>query len=221
LTLDADKATISKVNGGYYELPTAFLETFMSARQKKKAEEKMEGDDNFDLELNNLRIRSIYVTPDGSTKIVSELFYVRVNNSSNGQKTYTYIYNDAVIMNIKGGKLDWVQKIPKAQVSAAGGRGCSINSLVVGDELHIFWKDKPDNSKRDPDEKPARFGGTNGMLRGCAINSKGEMKFTDIVDVAPYDMHFDISKFVDGPNHNLLSTERRSKENMLFSIDVK
>jgi hypothetical protein len=59
------------------------------------------------------------------------------------------------------------------------------------------------------------------MLRGCMISPKGDMKFTDIVDVGPYDMHFDIKSFVEGGANNLLSTERRKGGNMLFSIDVK
>ncbi|MDF2437936.1 MAG: hypothetical protein K0Q95_2312 [Bacteroidota bacterium] len=220
LSLDVDKATISKVNGGYYELPSEFLKTFMSERQLKKAEEKMEEDEDFDLELNNLRIRSIYNTPDGATKMVAEIHYIVARRNSNGQVTYTYYYKDIVVMNIKGGKLEWVQKIPKYQMSATG-RGCSINTLLVGDNVHVFWKDKPENSKRASTEKPARFGGTNGMLRGCMITPKGEMKFTDIVDVAPYDMHFDIQAFIDGSKSNLISTERRSKQNMIFSLDVK
>jgi hypothetical protein len=221
LSLDIDKSTITKINGGYYELPTKFLESFMSDRQKKKAEEKMDEDEGYDLELNNLDINAIYVTPDGSTKIVAEIFYVIVHRTSNGGTTYTYVYKDVVVMNIKGGKLDWVQKIPKYQSSATGGRGCSISSMIIGNDLHVFWKDKPENSMRAASEKPARFGGTNGMLRGCSFNAKGEMKMFDIVDVAPYDMHFDIKHFSSGYRNSLLNTERRSKVNMLFSLDVK
>jgi len=213
-----DKASISKVNGGYYELPMDFIKSFMSERQKKKAEEKMDDDD--DLELNNVRVRAIYVTSDGATRIVSEIHYIRVNRSSNGSTTYTYFYKDAIVMNIKGGKLDWVTKIPKNQVSTTG-RGCSINTLLVGDNVHVFWKDKPENSKRAGTEPPVRFGGTNGMLRACMIDSKGQMKYTDIEDVERYDMHFDIKSFIEGGYNNLISTERRSKENMIFSIDVK
>lgn len=220
VTLDVEKSMISKVNGGYYELPTQFLETFMSDRQKKKAEKKMEEDEDYDLELNYLRIRAIYCTPDGSTKIVSEINYVIKRTDSNGHTTYTYVYNDVVLMNIKNNKLDWVNKIPKSTANGFG-RGLSINSLIIGDNLYIFWKDKPENSNLPAGEKPKKFGGTNGMLRACMIDAKGQMKFTDIVDVAPYDMHFDIKNFVDGGYNNLISTERRKKENMIFSIDVK
>ncbi|MCW3104170.1 MAG: hypothetical protein JWO09_2610 [Bacteroidetes bacterium] len=238
LSLDVDKAVISKINGGYYEIPTAFLETFLSERQKKKLEKKLEKDEDLDVELNGLKIRAIYSTPDGSTKIVSEIFYLREHMSSSssspgGSKAYDAVYKDVVVMNIKGGKLDWVQKIPKHQatvtyISPYGGgfnesilRGISINSIVIGNDLFVFWKDKPVNSTRPEGERPAVFNGVNGMLRACSFGPKGEMKYTDIVDVGPYDMHFDVRRFVAGGQNNIISTERRKKMNMLFAIDVK
>jgi hypothetical protein len=222
VTLDVEKAVISRVNGGYYELPTEFIKSFMSDKAKKKAEEDMEENEDTDLELNFVRVRNLFFTPDGSTKIVAEIAarFTRVNSS--GQTTYTYMYRDAIVMNIKGGKLEWVQRVPKDQLTSyPNGRGCGMKALLVGDNVHIFWKDKPENSKKAESEKPLRFGGTNGMLRGCMINAKGDKKYTDIVDVAPYDMHFDIKGFVKGGANNLVNTERRSRVNTVFSIDVK
>jgi hypothetical protein len=219
VTLDIDKAVISKLNGGYYEIPTEFIKSFMSDKEVEKTEEKMD-EEGGDLELNNLHIRKIYTNSEGGIKIVSEVYFYMTSYTSNGGSVTHNFYRDAVVMSLKGGKLEWINKIPKNQYSTTA-RGCSINSLMVGDKLHVFWKDKPENSKLAEGEKPIRFGGINGMLRGCMFDSKGKMTFTDIVDVAPYDMHFDIQDFVKGGNNNLISTERRSKENMIFSIDVK
>jgi hypothetical protein len=224
--LDVEKATISKVNGGYYEIPSEIIKAFSSDREKRKLEKKEEKDDNNDIGIDYLRIRNIYEMPNGSTKIVAEQYVVIVvtTYTSNGPRTsYRTYADDIFVISIDAkGKQEWVSKIPKAQYNAdPSGRGLSISSLAIGDDIHVFYKDKPENSNLGPNQSPKKFGGINGMLRAVTVNSKGEVKGYDLVDVAPYDMHFNIRNFISGGNKNLINTERRKKENMLFSIDVK
>ncbi|MCW3072401.1 MAG: hypothetical protein JWO44_2291 [Bacteroidetes bacterium] len=226
VTLDVEKSTISKVNGGYYEIPSDLIKAFSSDREKRKMEKKEEKDDNNDIGIDYLRIRDIYEMPNGSTKIVSEQYIVvvTVTYTSNGPRTtYKTFADDIFVISIDAqGKQEWVRKIPKAQFNGDPfGKGLSINSIAVGDDIHVFYKDKPENSNLSVNEAPKRFGGINGMLRAVTVNAKGEVKGYDLVDVAPYDMHFNIRNFVYGGNKNLISTERRKRENMLFSIDVK
>lgn len=225
LTLDIEKAIISKVNGGFYEIPLDFIKSFLSERQKRKVEKKEEKDDDFDLELRDLVIRSIYSTPDGSTKIVAEIFKVIEHTTThNGQTTtrYTYAYNDVVIMNVKGGKLDWIKKIRKnTETGSSALELLSINSMVTGNDLHIFWKDKPENSNVPEGEKLAKFGGKDGMLRACKISANGQMENFDIVDLEKYEMRFSIRRFSDNRNNTLINTERSRKVNLMFALDVK
>lgn len=225
LTLDVEKATVSKLSGGFYEIPEEFIKSFMSKRQLKKAAKKEEKDDDFDLELANLVVRDIYNTPDGSTKIVSEIYYMvehtTTDSKGNTHTHYSYVYKDIVIMNIKGGKLDWIKKIPKYTETGNNTDLLSINTMVTGNELHIFWKDKPENSNVPEGEKLAKFGGGNGMLRACTVSAGGELKKYDVVDLEQYDMRFSVRLFTDNGNNTLINTERSRKQNVIFAIDVK
>ncbi len=224
LTLDIEKGSVSKVNGGFYEIPSDFIKTFMSERQKKKAEKKEEKDDGFDLELRNLVIRDIYSLSDGSTKIVSEIYWVEAHTTRNSNGTtstyYTYNYNDVVIMSIKGGKMEWIKKIAKITESTAPGM-LSISTVVIGTDLHIFWKDKPENSNVPEGERPDKFGGRDGMLRACKVSVNGDMKKYDITDLKEYEIRCSIREFQNNGNNTLSNTERSKKKNVMFALDVK
>ncbi|MDQ3046947.1 MAG: hypothetical protein M3R27_05310 [Bacteroidota bacterium] len=223
LTLDVDKGSVSKVNGGFYEIPSEFIKTFMSERQLKKTEKKEEKED-FDLELTNLVIRDMFSVPDGSTTIVSEIYWMEAHTSrsSNGTTStyYTYNYNDIVIMNIKGGKMEWIKKIKKFSENSYPYL-LSINSVLVGNDVHVFWKDKPENSFVAEGQKPAKFNGRDGMLRACKISARGEMKFEDIVNLERYDIRCSLREYINNGSNTLSNTERSKKQNVMFAIDVK
>jgi hypothetical protein len=74
--LDIEKGTVSKVNEGYYEIPTEIIKSYTSDREKRKMEKKEKKDEDNDLGVDNLKLRNIYYMPDGSTKVVAEQYVV-------------------------------------------------------------------------------------------------------------------------------------------------
>lgn len=227
--LDVEKATVSKVNGGYFEIPSEIIKAFTSEREKRKLEKKEDKDAEGDIGVDNLRIRDIYEMPNGSTKIVSEQYWVRrityYDNSCHCMKTkYDTYADDIFVMSIDAkGKLDWVKKIPKAQHSSdAIGDGLSINSMVTGNDLHIFYIDNIKNLNLPATEAPKvhqnRMGG---FLTAVTVTEKGDVKKFSLGQINDFDTNFFIRGFEDGGNNNIISTERKKKMNKLFSIEVK
>ncbi len=227
--LDVEKATVSKINGGYYEIPTDVIKAFTSDREKRKLDKKKEKDEDNDIGIDHLVIRDIYELSNGSTAIVSEQYWVKVtwyydNSCKCMRQRYDTYADDIFVMSIDAsGKLAWVKKIPKAQhASDAMGIGLSLNSFVTGNDIHIFYLDNIKNANLPENQAPKvhqnRMGG---FLTGVNIDSKGDVKKYNLGDIKVYKTNFYIRYFLDGGNNNLISTERRKKKNLLFSITSK
>lgn len=226
--LDFEKKTVSKVNGGYYEIPSDIIKSYTSDREKRKMEKKESKDEDNDLGVDNLTIRGIYETPDGSVKIVAEQYVVRQSTYYDaGCKCYHTRYDtyadDIFVMSINGaGKLDWVKKIPKRQHAGdPAGQGLSINTIVTGNDLNIFFIDNIKNIDLPPTEAPkVHENRKGGYLVAVNITEKGDVKKYNLGEIDQYETNFFIRGFVDGGNHNLISTERKKRKNKLFSIEV-
>ena len=164
----------------------------------------------FDIGVDNLRIRDIYEMPNGSTKIVSEQYWVRrityYDNSCHCMKTkYDTYADDIFVMSIDAkGKLEWVKKIPKAQHSSdAIGDRLSINPMITGNDLHIFYIDNIKNLNLPATEAPKvhqnRMGG---FLTAVTVNEKGDVKKFSLGQINDFDTNFFIRGFEDGGNNN-------------------
>ena len=227
--LDVASGSVSKVNGGYYEIPSDIIKSFTSEREKRKMEKKEEKDEDNDIGIDHLEIKDIYAMPDGSTKIVSEQYYVRVtyyyDSNCHCMKTkYDTYADDIFVLSIgKDGKLEWVKKIPKSQHAGnAEAKGLSINSYAVGNDIHIFYIDNIKNMNLAATEAPKRHEDRRGgFLTGVTVTPKGEVKKYSLGEIETYETNFYIREFVDGGRNNLISTERRKKQNILFSVDIK
>ena len=122
--LDATNGKFSKLGGGYYEIPSDIIKSFMTEKQKEKIEKKEkknEGDEKKDLGINDLEIRDIHFLENGSTVIVSEIYYTIVNTYYNGKTTTTTYHTyakDLIIFSIdQAGNLAWIKKIPKLLIN--------------------------------------------------------------------------------------------------------
>ena len=226
--MDPEKGTFSKMNGGYYEIPSDVIKAFTSDRERRKLEKKEKKDENFDIGISDLEISDIYTMDDGSTKIVSEQYYVTtVYYYDAGCKCMRTRYDtyalDVFVLSIgSNGKLEWVKKIPKAQhASGAYGPGISINSLKVGNDIHIFYVDNLKNFNLPVTEAPKwHQDGKGGFLNGVTVNAKGDVKKYNLGEISDYKTKFSIREFVDGGRTNLISSERRKKKNVLYSIEI-
>ncbi|MGZ4035583.1 MAG: hypothetical protein ACXVP4_12015, partial [Bacteroidia bacterium] len=137
---------------------------------------------------------------------------------------YDTFADDIFVLSIdKAGKLEWVKKISKSQHAGnAAAEGLSINSMAIGNDIHIFYIDNIKNIDLPPTEAPKRHEDRKGgYLTGVTINQKGDVKKYNLGEIETYDTNFYIREFVDGGRNNLISTERRKRKNILFSIDIK
>ncbi|MDF2437937.1 MAG: hypothetical protein K0Q95_2313 [Bacteroidota bacterium] len=228
--LDAANGKFSKLGGGYYEIPSELIKTFMTDRQKErieKKEKKSEGNDGKDLGISDLQIESVHFLENGSTVIVSEIYFVVATTTSNGKTTtttYNTYANDIFVFCIdKGGKLSYIRKIPKRQhEGGAAGNGISISSTVKGNDVHIFYLDNLDNFTIKEDEAPkvhqSRRGG---FIAAVNIDEKGNVKKFNLGEAEQFETNLYMRKFKNGRKNNMVAVERKKKKNMLFSLDIK
>ncbi len=223
--LEVDKGTVAKINGGVYEIPSEIIKSFSSAREKRKMDKKEKK--GKDLGIRFLKIRDVYTTPNGSTKILSEQYEERltvVYTNKGAQYRYDTYADDIFVISIDSkGKMEWVKKIPKAQHSGDWvGASLSINNYVIGNDLHLFYLDNIKNYNLPETEAPkVHQDRRGGFLNGVTIDAKGTVTKYNLGDTKTYKTNFFIRYFVEGGLSNLISTERRKKKNILFSIAVK
>ena len=226
--LDVETGTFTKIKGGYYEIPTDVIKAFTSEREKRKMDKQADKDEDGDIGISNLEINEIYVMDDGTTKIVAEQYHVQVTyyydmNCKCMKTKYDTYADDIFVMSISvDGKLEWTKKIPKSQhANGAYGAGISINTMKKGNDVHIFYIDNIKNLNLPSDQAPKRHEDRRGgFLTGVTVTTKGDVKKYSLGEIETYDTNFYIREFVDGERNNLISTERRKKQNILFSVEV-
>jgi len=223
--LDVEKGSVSKLNGGYYEIPSDVIKSFTSAREKKKMDKKESKGD--DLGIYFLRLRNVYTTASGSIKFIAEQYEERITyvyTSKGVQTKYDTYAEDIFVISVDNkGKMEWVRKIPKSQHSGDWvGASLSINNLLTDNDLHIFFLDNLKNWNLPETQAPKihqdRKGG---FLSAVTIDSKGTVTKNNLGDTKKFKTNFFIRYFVKGNNKNVISTERKKKKNILFSIEVK
>lgn len=225
VTIDTKQGISMKPEGGYYEFPSELIKSFMSDREKKRAEKREQKES--DLGIDFLKIRAIYKMKNGSTTIVSEQYHVVTRTYYNGrttQTTYDTYAEDVFIMNIDAmGKMKWVKKIPKAQHSNdAGGPQLSIQTYAVDNDIHVFYVDNLKNLNLPVNEAPKwHEQGRGGFLTGVKIDQNGNQSKYNLGEVEKYETNFYIREFIDGGRNNIISSERKHKMNSLYSIEIK
>jgi len=100
----------------------------------------------------------------------------------------------------------------------------SLNSYIIGNDLHLFYFDNLKNYNLSETEAPIKFENwKDGFLACVTINAKGEMQKYNLCGLNWLKTNFKISKFVDGERNNLIFTGRDEvkKINVLYSIETK
>jgi hypothetical protein len=223
--LDVEKSAITKINSGYYEIPSDVIKEYMSERSKKKLskKEKKQGD----IGLEYLSIRDIYSTPNGAIKIISELYHqytsTSVDSKGNTRTTYITDATDLFVISIDNtGKMEWIKKVPKAQrCSNWTAPGSSINSFTTGNDLNIFYLDNLKNDKLPLEKKKTYIDGSVGMVKAVTIDAKGKVTSYSLASTKEFKTRFYVRYFKNGGNHNLIHMQRRKKKDILFSIETK
>jgi hypothetical protein len=223
--LDVEKSAITKVNSGYYEIPSEVIKEYMSERNKKKLDKKEKKDGDIGLEY--LSIRNIYSTPNGAIKIIAEIYrqYTYTSVDSKGRMTTNYATDakDIFVISIDNtGKMEWIKKIPKSQnCSNWVAPGSSINSFVTGNDLNIFYLENLKNNKLPVEKKKTYWDGDVGMVKAITIDANGNVTSYSLTSTKEFKTRFYVRYFKNGGNHNLIHMQRKKKKDILFSIETK
>lgn len=101
--------------------------------------------------LNNLRLKKVAMSKDGSVRLFAEEYSVETttSSSSTGRMTYAksyYYYNDIYVMDIKANKINWFVKIPRSIVLAlADTYWSSFNAIQANDGVYVLYTDNESN----------------------------------------------------------------------------
>jgi hypothetical protein len=162
-----------------YEIPIEILNQYTSGKSRRKNERK-EGDD--EAEATNMELKNIYIHNDGGIVLVGEQYYIKSHSTySYGQhKTYlSYHYDDILITKIDpAGKLAWMRKLPKRQISDASGEGMSY-AHINGKKAHYFvFLDNEENKDLALSEVPSsQVGNQEGFVTAYRVDNKeGDVK---------------------------------------------
>lgn len=231
LQLDKTSKTTSIKNGGIFEVPSELIKEFASDKERRKLEKKENKDDENDLGVDNLVIRSIWVMDDGTLKLLAEQYHVVsqtiTTTTSNGmtstRTTYDTYAEDIYILNATPDGKSWIRKVPKMQHSNDfTGAELSFNSLIVKDHLYLFYTDNKKNLELKKDEAPkAHQQGKGGYLACVSFDNEGNMKKHLLGEIEEFETNFFIRRFVQGDYDNLIYTARKRRKNSLISISVK
>jgi len=137
------------IRQGFQEFSSGFIteENLGNVSRQSKRNEKGEEKPT----LYDYRMRDAQLLPDGSMIGIMEQNYVTVKSFSDTRSvvtfSYTYYYNDIVAFKIgQSGNFDWIEKVPKTQVSINdGGPYSSFASIVDQKKLRLIFNDHVNN----------------------------------------------------------------------------
>lgn len=238
--LESNNSKLTRVNGGFYEIPAQVIKAYATEREKRSLARRENRGKN--IGIWDLKIRNITTTPNGSVKIVAEQYRLEYTrnyyypgpgyrsygmmyypSSANTRIDYTIYVEDIFVFSIDShGKLEWVKKIPKAQIGHdKTAAGLSMVTYFTGNDVNLLYVDNIKNANLPVTESPyIHQDNRGGYLTAVRLNEEGTIKKYNLGSIADFKTNFYIRYFVDGGNNNLISTERRKKKNTLFSIEI-
>lgn len=152
-SLDPKTGTVGKE--GIKEFDKNALSEFMNDRRAEKGKDIY----NFDL-------RDFYLREDGGIVMIAEYYVVVAHTytSSNGttKTSYTYYYNSLLVTSVNPDlSIDWIQAVPKKQVTSNdGGYYSSYTSMVTGEYIYVLFNDDAKNLDNvSEDDRLANFEG--------------------------------------------------------------
>lgn len=217
LKVDQGSNELVSVKKGVYEFPADVLKQFESRRARRRIEKKDKEDK---AEAQNLELRKLVIGSDGSVNAYGEEFFLTVHTYTymNGRTTSTrtvvrYYYQDILAVQINPeGELDWVRKVPKNQVGAAGRGGMSFKEFSIRNQHYFFFLDNIHNLDLREDQAPdAHADGAGGVLMSVRLDGSGKLSKSLVFDTRKEKKRLSVADFNDVGNNQMIVRARGKK----------
>ena len=212
----------------YYEIPLEVLNQYVGDKQARRNERK---DVKDKAEYESLVLNSVEVQEDGSMVLLGEKKFVTTHTNTSGGMRSTYVSyhaNELLITKVTSdGKLAWMKKIPKQQVSYTGYSNLMYNYFGGAENHYFLFLDNEKNKDLQVNEVPAiHADGSGGFLTIYQVNDKsGTVKRLSILntrDVKGMEL-FQLTPsrvMVTGPSTLVVEAYKKGKEDVLVKVTL-
>lgn len=213
-----------------YEIPLEVLNQYVSKRIQKKNERKDKKDKG---EFQDLSVKKLITSLDGSITIIGQQEYIIVSSSSNSSmKTYRYYYNDILVTKINpDGSLAYMKKLPKRQLGTTGQGGLSFQHFLKDNDHYFLFLDHVENLDAPVDKRlPGMHrDGAGGYLTAYKMNgTSGEVsKFSilnvrDVPEVKSKELYqFSVNRILNlSDNEFVIEFYKKKKEDVLVKFTM-
>jgi hypothetical protein len=177
--------------------------------------------------INDLKIVEAVLHADGSTTVIGEQQFIRMELVATSQMPVFY-YGDVIATKFtKEGKVLWQKKMPKVQAGLAKG-GSSIKYIRNATNNYILYLDNIKNANLSASEAPEKHkDGTAGYLMVNKINEKtGELEKHPLFSLSNINgvesFQFKTSRILDAAEDTfLLELYIKDKKDMMIKLELK
>lgn len=213
-------------NKNFHEIPLEVINQYeRKGTQNRNANKEKKGKAQFE----DLRIRSFDVQDDNSIIITGEQFFTE-KRVSNGQVYIIYHSEDMLITKIApDGKLAWMKKLPKRQVSSTPFGMTGFRHLELEGKHYLVFLDNVKNMELGVNKRPAvHIDGKGGYVTAYKVDdATGNVSKLSIFDTknvkGGYKVtQFNPSKIVKCADDELIiEVNKGQKEDVMIKIKVK
>ncbi len=204
-----------------YEFSAEFIKLYTSpSRKQEKRMEKAEEEGN--LGLANLKMRTLNTLADGSLILTGEIFTIVTRTDSKGNTYTTYYYQDVVVAKITAnGDLLWLERLPKLSTTE------SYKVFLSDQYCYIMFTDNPKNAVLKENESPNASKGDSRQVIAYRLDNKtGERKYMPMfgfkeIDGTPV-YQYGLNRVTSLTDASFaVEMYIKSKKDMMFRIDFK
>jgi hypothetical protein len=194
-----------------YEFTEDLINSFESARKKRKLEKDIEK--GKEIGIPYMKMREVIKREDGGWYVVGEQHHVTVQvtlQKNTTKYTYRFYYQDAIVSSMDPeGNQEWIKKLPKHQVAVytsygsaygIGGAnvpsedlittnyGVGISTFEHNDNLYVFHLDHVKNKNLKESDVQASFASyKDSHLVGVKLTPEGEKTVNSLYDMKDQD----------------------------------
>ncbi len=170
-----------------HEIPLEVLNQYVNKKTQARNEKQ---DDKGKGEFENLVLRKMVTSDDGSVLLIGEQNYIitKTTTSADGKSStyYKHYFKDLLITKInQDGTLAWMKKLAKRQRGGYGRGGMSFKHFTKENNHYFLFLDNVKNLRAPKDQLPEmHIDGAGGYLTAYKVNdSSGEVNKISILNL--------------------------------------